>query len=234
VTSACDSADILEALGIAIDLGPELVARSVEEVGFGFMFAPLYHPGMRHAVAPRREIGVRTVFNILGPLTNPAGATRQLTGVAVPEIGATVAQVLGLLGTERALVVHGRDGLDEISISAPTTAYLLERGDVKELEISPEQFGLESAPRDAVSGGSVGENLDFVKSVLDGQRSPARDVVRLNAGAALYVAGLADDIQSGVDQVADLIDSGRVKEHLYRVQAISERLQAEQSARGTT
>jgi anthranilate phosphoribosyltransferase len=234
VTSACGSADILEALGIAIDLGPELVARSVEEVGFGFMFAPLYHPGMRHAVAPRREIGVRTVFNILGPLTNPAGATRQLTGVAVPEIGATVAQVLGLLGTERALVVHGRDGLDEISISAPTTAYLLERGDVKELEISPEQFGLESAPRDAVSGGSVGENLDFVKSVLDGQRSPARDVVRLNAGAALYVAGLADDIQSGVDQVADLIDSGRVKEHLYRVQAISERLQAEQSARGTT
>ena len=232
VTSACGSADILEALGIAIDLEPELVARSVGEVGFGFMFAPLYHPSMRHAIGPRREIGVRTVFNILGPLTNPAGASRQLTGVAVPELGATVAQVLGLLGTRRALVVHGQDGLDEISISAPTTAYLLERGDVKELQLRPEQFGLESAPSESVRGGSVDENLEFVKSVLDGQRSPARDVVRLNAGAALYVAGLVDDIQSGVDHVADLIDSGRVKEHLYTVRLVSERLQAEQASRG--
>src|SRR5262249_49425129 len=143
VTSGCGSADILEALGVAIDLGPAQVARSVREAGFGFMFAPMYHPATRHAVGPRREIGVRTVFNLLGPLTNPAGATRQLTGVAVPEFVETVARVLALLGSEKALVVHGSDGLDEISISAPTEGFLVEDGALKRLEIRPEQFGLE-------------------------------------------------------------------------------------------
>jgi anthranilate phosphoribosyltransferase len=194
VTSACGSADILEALGVAIDLGPVQVARSVEAAGFGFMFAPLYHPATRHAVAPRREIGVRTVFNLLGPLTNPAGASRQLTGVAVSEMVEKVARVLALLGSRRALVVHGTDGLDEISISAPTTGFVVQDGAVEPLEIRPESFGLERASVEAVRGGTVDENLRLARSVLAGERSAARDVVLLNAGAGLFVAGLAGEI----------------------------------------
>src|SRR6266536_2363466 len=143
VTSTCGAADILEALGVAIDLPATAVGECVREAGFGFMFAPLYHPATRHAVGPRREIGVRTVFNVLGPLTNPAGAARQLTGVAVPELVETVAQVLRLLGSKRALVVHGSDGTDELSISAPTTVYDVIDGTVRDYVITPEDVGLE-------------------------------------------------------------------------------------------
>src|SRR5438105_14179675 len=142
VTSACGAADYLEAVGIAVDLGPDGVARCVEETGFGFMFAPQYHPAMRHAIVPRREIGVRTVFNILGPLTNPAGARRQLTGVAVPGLGDTLARVLALLGAEHALIVHGQDGLDEISVCAPTQIHEARNGEVRSYTIAREQFGI--------------------------------------------------------------------------------------------
>jgi anthranilate phosphoribosyltransferase len=221
VTSACGSADLLEALGVAIDLGPEQVARSVQEANFGFMFAPLYHPATRHAVGPRREIGVRTVFNLLGPLTNPAGASRQLTGVAVAGVVATIARVLALVGTDRSLVVHGQDGVDEISVSAPTTAFLVEAGSVKPIEITPERFGLERSDQGAVTGGTVEENLRLANSVLGGEKSPARDVVLLNAGAGLFVAGLVPDPQAGVELARELIDRGQVKQQLERVQQVS-------------
>jgi len=229
VTSNCGSADILEALGVAIDLDPERVARRVHLPGFGFMFAPLYHPATRHAVAPRREIGVRTVFNLLGPLTNPAGATRQLTGVAVPEVARIVAEVLSLLGTRRTLVVHGTDGLDEISISAPTSAYLVEGERIEPVELSPERFGLRRSRPEAVRGGTVEENLRLARTVLAGEPSPARDVVLLNAGAGLFVAGLVADIEAGVERVRELLERGDVRVRLEHIRAVSEQLRREQS-----
>ena len=228
VTSACGSADILEALGVAIDLGPERVARSVRQAGFGFMFAPLFHPATRHAVSPRREIGVRTVFNLLGPLTNPAGATRQLTGVAVANMAERIAQVQAMLGTRRSMVVHGGDGLDEISISAPTTAVLVEQAQVTPMEITPEDFGLERAPREAVRGGTVEENLRLAGSVLDGERAAARDVVLLNAGAGLFVAGLVDSMRDGVALAGELIDSGKARAKLEQIRQVSADLRREQ------
>lgn len=221
VTSACGSADVLEALGIAIDLTPDQVAQSVRQANFGFMFAPLYHPATRHAVGPRREIGVRTVFNLLGPLTNPAGAMRQLTGVAVADMVETVARVLARLGSRRALVVHGGDGLDEISISAPTIGYLVEPNRLEKIEITPEQFGLQRAPAETVRGGTVEENLRLAHSVLAGEPSPARDVVLLNAGAGLFVAGLVDALRDGVAYAAELIDSGRAARQLACIQEVS-------------
>src|SRR5262249_15321267 len=152
ITSACGAADFLEAIGIVIDLPPEGVARCVAETGFGFMFAPQYHPAMRHSIVPRREIGVRTIFNILGPLTNPAGARRQLTGVAVAGLGETVARVLGLMGAQHAVVVHGQDGLDEISVSAPTNVHEARNDSVESYVIEPEQFGLRRWSSEAVRG----------------------------------------------------------------------------------
>lgn len=225
MTSACGAADILQALNIAIELTPEQVAYSVREAGFGFMFAPLYHPAMKHAVGPRREIGVRTVFNLLGPITNPAGVRRQLTGVAVPDVAERIAQVLALLGSERALVVHGTDGLDEISISAPTVGYLVEQGAVKRLEITPVQFGLRYAPKDGIRGGNVEANLRLVGEVLAGRPGPARDVVLMNAGAALFVGGLADSMEAGARLAAELLDSGRVREQVERIQRVSAEIQ---------
>src|SRR5579864_218805 len=174
VTSACGAADFLEAIGIAIDLSPEGVARCVRETGFGFMFAPQYHPAMRHAIVPRREIGVRTVFNILGPLTNPAGARRQLTGVAVPGLGETLARVLDLLGARHAMVVHGQDGLDEISVCAPTNVHEARGGEVRSYVVEPEQFGLQRWTTDAVRGGTVEANVHMAEAVLHGERGPSR------------------------------------------------------------
>src|SRR5437763_3111094 len=177
VTSACGAADFLEAIGVAIDLSPDGVARCVAETSFGFMFAPQYHPATRHAVVPRREIGVRTVFNILGPLTNPAGARRQLTGVAVAGLGETMARVLALLGAEHAVVVHGQDGLDEISVCAPTQIHEARHGRVWSYVIEPEQFGLRRWTTDAVRGGTVEANVRIAAGVLDGERGPSREVV---------------------------------------------------------
>lgn len=227
ITSACGAADYLEAVGVAIDLPPEGVARCVAETGFGFMFAPLYHPAMRHSIVPRREIGVRTVFNILGPLTNPAGARRQLTGVAVAGLGETLARVLDLLGSEHALIVHSQDGLDEISSSAPTNVYETKRGEVRSYTIEPEHFGLRRATTNEVRGGTVEANVALAEQVLDGQAGPPRDVVLMNAGAALYVAGLVDTIGAGVRRAADELDSGRVRSKLEQVGAVSQRIKAD-------
>jgi anthranilate phosphoribosyltransferase len=230
VTSACGAADFLEAIGIAIDLAPDGVTRCIDETGFGFMFAPLYHPAMRHAGATRREIGVRTVFNILGPLTNPAGARRQLTGVAVAGLGETVAHVLNLLGAEHALIVHGQDGLDEISVCAPTQIHEARGGLVRSYVIEPEQFGLRRWATDAVRGGTVEANVRLAQGVLEGERGPSRDVVLLNAGAALYMAGLTDSIQDGIARVVDELDSGRAQNKVQQIAAVSQRIKAEATA----
>jgi anthranilate phosphoribosyltransferase len=230
VTSACGAADYLEALGVAIDLPPEGVARCVEETGFGFMFAPLYHPAMRHAIVPRREIGVRTVFNILGPLTNPAGARRQLTGVPVPGLGKTLAEVLDLLGAEHALIVHSQDGLDEISPCAPTEVNETRLGVRRTYTIEPEQFGMRRASTDEVRGGTVEANLAIGQRVLDGSAGPARDAVLLNAGAGLYVAGQAESIADGIARAAAELDSGRVKAKVAQVAAASQRIKSELTA----
>jgi anthranilate phosphoribosyltransferase len=230
ITSACGAADFLEAIGIAIDLAPSGVASCVAECGFGFMFAPLYHPAMRHAIVPRREIGVRTIFNILGPLTNPAGARRQLTGVAVPGLGETLARVLDLLGAQHALVVHSQDGLDEISVSASTQVHETRAGDLRAYTIEPEQYGLQRWPKDAVHGGTVETNVRLAHRVLDGERGAPRDVVLLNAGAAVYMAGLADSIEAGIARAADELDSGRTRAKVEQVAAASQRIKAEQDA----
>jgi anthranilate phosphoribosyltransferase len=230
ITSACGAADYLEAIGIAIDLPPTGVARCVDETGFGFMFAPNYHPAMRHAAIPRREIGVRTVFNILGPITNPAGARRQLTGVAVAGLGETLARVLDLLGAQHALVVHGHDGLDEISVCAPTSIHEARDGEVRSYTIDPEQFGMQRWTADAVRGGTVEANVRLAQAVLAGTHGPTRDVVLLNAGAALYMAGLEDSIQDGVHRAADELDSGRAREKVEQVAVASQRIKAEPTA----
>jgi len=216
VTSACGSADVLEALGARIELTPAQVARCIDEVGLGFMFAPAFHPAMKHAAGPRREIGVRTVFNVLGPLTNPAGASAQLLGVARAELGAKMAAVLARLGCQHALVVHGQDGLDEMSLSGPTSVHELRQGEVREYVVSPPELGLAEAPLDAVRGGSAEENAARLRAVLDGEPGPARDIVLLNSAAALVAADLAADLWEGVRLAQSAIDSGDAREKLVR------------------
>ncbi|HEY7624709.1 MAG TPA: anthranilate phosphoribosyltransferase, partial [Candidatus Limnocylindria bacterium] len=206
-TSACGSADVLEALGVRIDLGPEGVARCVDEAGVGFMFAPRYHPAMRHAGPVRREIGIRTVFNVLGPLANPAGVRRILLGVPSPALGEKVARVLLELDTERALVVHGEDGLDEISPSDPTRTWEVRDGEVREGRIDPREVGLAAASRAEITGGDAAKNAAMARRVLDGAGDGTRTAILLNAGAACYVAGLASDLREGVRAAARAIDS---------------------------
>jgi anthranilate phosphoribosyltransferase len=226
MTSTCGAADYLEAIGVAIDLPPDGVAQCVRETGFGFMFAPLYHPAMRDAIVPRREIGVRTVFNILGPLTNPAGARRQLTGVAAANLGETLARVLDLMGAEHAVIVHGQDGMDEISVCAPTQIHESRAGSVKSYVIEPEHYGIRRSASGAVRGGTVDVNVRMSDAVLAGERGPSRDVVLLNAGAALYMAGLADSIASGIERAADELDSGRARRKVAEVVTASQRIKA--------
>jgi anthranilate phosphoribosyltransferase len=221
VTSKCGAADILEAFGVAFDLPPDAVAECVRRTGFGFMFAPLYHPAMRHAIGTRREIGVRTAFNLLGPITNPAGVTSQVTGVGVKSVTPVIAEVLRLLGSRRALVVHSHDGLDEISISAPTTVYDVADGTVREYEVTPESVGLKTSPIKAITGGSVEANLRMAQSILAGDSGAPRDAVLLNAGAGMVVAGLADEIPEGVQLAAAAIDSGKARAKLDEIREVS-------------
>jgi anthranilate phosphoribosyltransferase len=230
VTSQCGAADCLEAMGVVIDLPPEGVARCVAETGFGFMFAPLYHPAMRHAIVPRREIGVRTVFNILGPLSNPAFASRQLTGVAVAAQGPTLAHVLALVGSKHAMIVHSTDGLDEISCGAPTEVHEARDGSVTSYMIEPEQFGMTRSATAEVCGGTVDSNMRLAQQVLDGKSGPPRDVVLLNAGAALYVAGLAGSVADGIQLAASELDSGRVQAKVQHVAEASRRIKADLGA----
>ena len=225
MSGACGSADVLEALGVRIDLGPESVKQCIEEVGFGFMFAQRYHPSMRFAAGPRREIGIRTVFNILGPLTNPAGARAHLLGVADPGVAEKMAQVLDELGAGHALVVHGADGLDEITISGATRVWELKGGSVDSYDLSPGDLGFELAPRDALRAGSVDDSTRTLRAVLEGRPGPARDVVLMNAAAALLAADRVGSLEEGVAASVESVDSGRALARLESLIALSQTLE---------
>jgi anthranilate phosphoribosyltransferase len=207
-TSQCGSADVLEALGARIDLEPDEVAACIEEVGFGFMFAPKHHSAMRHVVPVRKALGVRTIFNFLGPLTNPAGAKRQVIGVSDPERIETLALALAELGTESALVVSSADGLDELSVSGTTRVVELKAGRLQVYDVSPEQVGLEPAGDGAVAAGTPDQNARVLRDVLGGQPGTERSLAVFNAGAAIYVGGLADSLPAGVEKAQEAIDSG--------------------------
>ncbi len=204
-------ADVLEALGVRIDLTPESAGRSLDVLGITFLFAPNYHTALRHAAVPRREIGVRTVFNVLGPLTNPAGATRQLLGVFSDTLVRPVAEVLQMLGSERAWVVHGRDGLDELTVFAPSHVAELADGGIREFEVDPRAFGLAHEDRAAIAGGDAATNAARTRAVLAGEHGASRDIVLLNTGAALVVAGVVKDLGEGIATAARAID-GRAAE----------------------
>jgi anthranilate phosphoribosyltransferase len=225
MTSRCGSADVLEALGARIDLSPEQVKACLEETGVGFMFAPSFHPAMKFAAGPRREIGVRTVFNILGPLTNPASAACQVLGVADPSLAETMALVLARLGSRRALVVHGRDGLDEMSISGPTLVCELVEGCVRQYEVTPQEVGLALSDAAAVAGGMPEENAAALREVLAGRPGPQRDIVLLNAAAGLVALERAATLAEGVAQAAEAIDSGAARERLERFVAVTNSFQ---------
>jgi anthranilate phosphoribosyltransferase len=212
MTSGCGSADVLEALGAKIELGPEQVAECIRLTGFGFMFAQAFHPAMKHAAGARREIGVRTVFNILGPLTNPAGAQHQLLGVARPELAPKIAEALQRLDGTHALIVHGNDGVDELSISGPSTVHEIRDGQLTQFAVSPGDAGL--PPTEAIRGGGPEENAGVFREVLVGAAGPIRDVVLLNAAAALIAADAAKDLKEGARMAADAIDSGAAAKKL--------------------
>jgi anthranilate phosphoribosyltransferase len=223
-TSRCGSADLLEALGVNIDLGPEAVARCIEEIGFGFMFAPRHHAAMAHVVPVRKELGVRTIFNFLGPLTNPAGAERQLLGVSDRHYQETIAEALVGLGSVRAMVVAAEDGVDELSISARTRVIEVADGGTTEWFVEPGELGLEEAELEDVAGGAPEENAASSRAVLEGERGPRRDLVLLNAGAAIYVGGVAADLGEGVAKAAAAIDSGVAQKVLERLIATTAEL----------
>jgi len=208
------SADVLEALGVNIHLTAEQASACLARESICFMFAQLYHPALKHAAAPRKEIGVRSIFNMLGPLANPANADRQLLGLYDRSRTATVAEVLGRLGLKRAMVVGSHDGLDEISLSAPTQVSELRGGEVKTYDIAPEELGLTSVPLGAVAGGDAAANAAIIRRVLAGEQGPYRDVVLANAGACIYVAGRADSLRDGVRVAAETIDSGKAERKL--------------------
>lgn len=218
------SADVLEALGVNISLDAEQAKRCLDDIGICFLFAQLYHPSMKHAAAPRRELGVRTVFNMLGPLTNPAGADRQLLGIYDRSKTETVATVLKELGSKRALVVSSNEGLDEISISGPTQVSELRDGEVTTYEITPHDLGLPCHPLEDVLGGGPEENAAIIRSVLAGDKTPYRDIVLANAGACIYVAGLVDSLADGVRKAAETIDSGDAARKLEQLIAVTEEL----------
>jgi anthranilate phosphoribosyltransferase len=215
-TSQCGSADVLEALGAQIELDPEGVAACIREVGFGFMFAPRHHQAMRYVVPVRKELGVRTIFNFLGPLTNPAGARRQVIGVSDGRYLETIAAALGELGTEAALVVSSADGLDEFSASGSTRVVELKGGTIESYEVTPEQVGLEPVADGAVGAGTPEENAEVLRRVLAGRAGPERSLALMNAGAAIYTAGGAATLSDGVRAAEQSIDSGAAREILER------------------
>lgn len=219
-SSLCGSADVLEQLGVKIDLPPDGVARCIEQGGIGFMFAPVFHPSFRFAAVPRKELGMRTVFNVLGPLCNPAGAKYQALGVADGSMAGKMADVLVLLGVERAIVFHASDGMDELSVASPSNVIEVD-GQRKEYQLDPAELGLGRAPVEAMRGGGPEENARLASEVLDGAKGPRRDVVLLNSAAALRASGLAKDWKDGLGLAAEAIDSGRAGEVLERWARIS-------------
>jgi len=208
ISSQCGSADLLEALGMKIDIAPEIVEEAIAEIGIGFLFAPRYHSAMRFAANARKEIGLRSIFNMLGPLTNPAAANCQLLGVYAPELTEMFAQALKMLGAKRAFVVHGHDGLDEISVCAPTRISELKEGRISTYDIMPEQFFGESADPEDLVGGDPKKNAEITNSILAGEKGPKRNVVLINTSAALMAAGIAKDFPDGLNLAEKSIDSG--------------------------
>lgn len=211
VSSSCGSADVLEAAGVNLDLSPEQVAQCVDKIGVGFLFAPKHHSAMKYAIGPRKEMGVRTLFNLLGPLTNPAGAPNQVLGVFSADWVEPLARVLGKLGSHHVLVVHAEDGLDEISIGSPTQVAELKGGEVHCYQISPDQFGIAIGKVEDLAVSDAAESLALISQVLDDVPGPARDIVVLNAGAAIYVAGVSDSLQAGIAAAKQAIASGAAK-----------------------
>jgi anthranilate phosphoribosyltransferase len=217
VTSKCGSADVVEALGVRIDLPPDRVAACLDQVGIAFLFAPAMHSAMKYVQPARRELRLRTVFNLLGPLTNPAHASAQVVGVYSNDLVEKVADALRLLGLRRALVVHGMDGLDEITITGVTKVAEVRDGVVRKYEVMPELFGMKRAPMESLAGGDAIANAAIIRAILSGEKSPKRDVVLLNAAAALVAAGRADSIMDGLPAAADSIDSGAAQAKLNRL-----------------
>jgi len=231
VSGKSGSADVLEAAGIKLDLKPDQVQRCIEHIGVGFMFAPAHHSAMKHAIGPRRELGIRTLFNLLGPLTNPAGAPNQVVGVFSRHWVRPVAEVLRNLGSRHVMVVHSQDGMDEISISAPTFVAELKDGDITEFQVHPEHFGMQRASRDELLVHSVQESLVLMKAVLAGKApQPALDVVALNAGAAIYVAGNAATLEDGIQMAQDALGSGLPLEKLNDLVSFTSVFGVEESA----
>lgn len=213
-SSRCGSADVLEALGVKIDLAAEGVAACIATAGIGFCFAPVFHPAMRHAGPPRKELGIATIFNFLGPLTNPAGATRQALGVSDPRMVEPMVEALGRLGSKRVIAFHGDKGLDELATSGPSDVFELAEGTTRRWTIDPTELGIESAPLEAVAGGSPPENAAAIRAVLDGEPGPRRDIVVLNAAAGLLAAGRGQAMEEGIARARESIDSGAARKSL--------------------
>ena len=213
-SSKCGSADLLEALGVNLNVDPEIVEEAVADIGIGFMFAPLYHSAMKYAATARKEIGLRSIFNMLGPLTNPAAANCQLLGVYAPKLTEMFAEALKLLGTKRAFVVHGHDGLDEISVCAPTRISELKDGVIRTYDISPEQFFGKTAEPGDLLGGTADKNADITRRILSGETGPRRDVVLLNSAAALAATSMVENLRDGIEMAASAIDEGKASRKL--------------------
>ena len=224
VSSKSGSADVLEALGLKIDLPPEKVEKCLFETGFGFLFAPLFHPAMKYAIGPRREMGIRTIFNILGPLTNPANAKRQILGVFADRLTGPLARVLGNLGAEDALVVHGEDGLDEITITDGTKASRFANGAVETMYFAPEDFGLARGSVTDLAGGDKDENARITLEILKGEKGHRRDIVLMNSAAALAVSGKVSAFSEAFEMAKETIDSGRAMEKLQEIRKITSKL----------
>jgi anthranilate phosphoribosyltransferase len=220
-SSQSGSADVLEAAGVNLDLTPEQIARCIQEVGVGFMFAPKHHGAMKHAIGPRKEMAVRTIFNVLGPLTNPAGAPNQVVGVFSGDLIEPLARVLGQLGSRHVLVVHAEDGLDEISLGADTHVAEYNDAGVRTYRINAQQFGLQAAESSTLAVDSPQASLEMIRAAFDDVTGPARDIVALNAGAAIYAAGLADDLKAGVERALESLSSGAARERLTRLVELS-------------
>ena len=220
VSSKSGAADVLKALGVNIEASPEKVGECIDEAGVGFLFAPMLHGAMKHAIGPRRELAMRSIFNVMGPLTNPARAQSQLVGVYAPELTELVADVLRQVGCQKALVVHGSDGMDELTLTGPSRVSEWDGSEIRTYDVTPEEAGLERADADALKGGEPPENADITRAILAGENGPKRDIVLLNAAAALIAANKAENLREGVGQAASAIDSGkaaRVLSHLVEV-----------------
>ncbi len=221
VSSQCGSADLFMKLGVNVEVGPEKVGQCIDENGIGFLFAPKLHNAMKYAIGPRREMGVRTIFNILGPMTNPAGAKRQLLGVFDENIMESMVTTLQKLGSEHVMVVHGEDGLDEITLTGKTTVYELKKGNIQKYNLEPENVGLKSISSDQLKGGDPDRNAEIAIRILDGKEGPERDFVLINAGAVIYVGGHADSIQDGIYKAKESIDSGEALERLEKLKKMT-------------